>query len=342
MMLRTELCVRNNIPNLGFGPSSSSDQSVLTHSLSFPNSCRFSLQLLALSNPRKFHKSAFISCKSHSHGRFYPESHHHQPDDEYLEASLLISETVKHYHLRKQGFREVKRLSRQSAPFATQVKDRKNDINSIGLNILRSFRHPTIFLKISCEGDFLLPIVVGEFAVEKLIDSLNEDDHGDYSNQFQFLRNLVVGLEDEVRMVKITKKTVDTYLSRVYFGKVGQGENFSVNTWPSDAINLAQRCKAPIYVDKQIVLMDAIRISYGTGRIRDTKPIYDVLLDSPMDGPDLLAEEFNFVLNMKLAAQEERYNDAVMWRDKLLKHCNSGIQTSQPKNWHELPIPDLP
>uniref|UniRef100_A0A803MBD4 BFN domain-containing protein n=1 Tax=Chenopodium quinoa TaxID=63459 RepID=A0A803MBD4_CHEQI len=321
MMLRTKLCVRNNVPILGFGPSSSSDQSnVLSHSLSFPNSCRFSLQFLALSNPRKFHKSAFMKCKSHSHGRFYPESHHHQPDDEYLEASLLISETVKHYHLRKQGFLEVKRVSRQSAPFPTQVKDRKTDVNAIGLNILRSFRHPTIFLKISCQGDFLLPIVVGEFAVEKLIDSLNEDDHGDYSNQFQFLRNLMVGLENEV----------------------GERENFSVDAQPSDAINLAQRCKAPIFIDKQIVLMDAIRISYGTGRIRDKKPIYDVLLDSPMDGPDPLAEEFNLVLNMKLAAQEERYNDAAMWRDKLLKHSNSRIQISQPKNWLESPIPDLP
>lgn len=37
--------------------------------------------------------------------------------------------------------------------------------------------------------------------------------------------------------------------------------------------------QAPIYVNKQIVLADAIRISYGTGRVRDTKPIYDVLLD---------------------------------------------------------------
>lgn len=341
-MLRTELCLRT-FRSLGFGPSSSSssDQSnILTNSFIFPNSCRISLQFLNLSNPKKFNKSAFISCKNHSHGNFRPNSHHHYHEDEYLEASLLISETVKHYHLRKQGFQEeVNKFSHRFSPFSTQVKDRKNNISSIGLSILRRFRHPTIFLKISCEGDFLLPIVVGELAVEKLIDSLNEDDHGDHSNQFQFLRNLVVGLENEVRMVKITERAANTYFARIYFGKVGERKIFSVDARPSDAINVALRCKAPIYVNKQIVLTDAIRISYGTGRVRDTKPIYDVLLDSPMDGPDLLVEEFVLVQNMKLAVKEERYNDAAIWRDKLVKLRNTEVQTSQPKNWR---FPELP
>lgn len=100
--------------------------------------------------------------------------------------------------------------------------------------------------------------------------------------------------------------------------------------------------QAPIYVNKQIVLADAIRISYGTGRVRDTKPIYDVLLDSPMDGPDSLVEELNLLQNMKLAAKEERYNDAAMWRDKLVQLCNSENLTSQPKDWREASTPELP
>ena len=37
--------------------------------------------------------------------------------------------------------------------------------------------------------------------------------------------------------------------------------------------------QAPIYVNKQIVLADAIRIGYGMGRVRDTKSTYDVSLD---------------------------------------------------------------
>jgi len=37
--------------------------------------------------------------------------------------------------------------------------------------------------------------------------------------------------------------------------------------------------QAPIYVSKQIVFTDAIRIGYGMGRVRNQKAIYDVLLD---------------------------------------------------------------
>lgn len=37
--------------------------------------------------------------------------------------------------------------------------------------------------------------------------------------------------------------------------------------------------QAPIYVSKQIVLKDAVKIGYGMARVRDTKPTYDVYLD---------------------------------------------------------------
>ena len=37
--------------------------------------------------------------------------------------------------------------------------------------------------------------------------------------------------------------------------------------------------QAPIFVSRQIVLEDAIKISYGMGKKRDTKFAYDVSLD---------------------------------------------------------------
>ncbi|OMO83441.1 hypothetical protein COLO4_22501 [Corchorus olitorius] len=63
----------------------------------------------------------------------------------------------------------------------------------------------------------------------------------------------------------------------------GESDVISVDARPSDAINVANRCKAPIYVNKQIVLADAIRIGYGMGRVRDTKSTYDVSLDSNIE-----------------------------------------------------------
>lgn len=37
--------------------------------------------------------------------------------------------------------------------------------------------------------------------------------------------------------------------------------------------------QAPIYVNKEIVLADAIRISHGMGTLQSTKSVYDVTLD---------------------------------------------------------------
>lgn len=45
--------------------------------------------------------------------------------------------------------------------------------------------------------------------------------------------------------------------------------------------------QAPIYVNKQVVLTDAVRISYGMGRMRDTKSTYDVSLDRYFGGLNL-------------------------------------------------------
>ncbi|KAF2306312.1 hypothetical protein GH714_016394 [Hevea brasiliensis] len=298
-------------------------------------------------------KSILISCKSSrgnsSDGGGQSTNAHDDHDHDFLQASLLISETLLHYRMWRQGFREDMswRLPGRSNPFAVLSKETRPDMSFIGHEFLRRFQSPTIFLKVSCDGDFLLPIIVGmvistciialllanlilinfylvfnvgEFAIEKLIDNFQEGGgNGDCPDQFQLVRNLVEKLGYEVKMVRITERVVNTYFARVYISKPGENEILSVDVCPFDAINVANKCKAPIHVRKQIVFTDAIRISYGMGRVHDRKTTYDVSLDSPADGPDSLSEELDIVKNMNLAVKEERYGDAAMWRDKLME-----------------------
>ncbi|KAF8043390.1 hypothetical protein BT93_A1656 [Corymbia citriodora subsp. variegata] len=217
-------------------------------------------------------------------------------DGDYLQASVLLAETVSHYRMRRRGYQVDMRsqLSSQLHPFAIKARG-----PSVDQGFLHRFQSPTIFLKIVCDGDFLLPIVVGEYAIEKLIDALHSGEDGVCADQFDFVKDLTDKVGFEIKMVRITQRVANTYFARLYFSKV------------------------PIYVNKQIVLRDAIRFGYGTKRMRDRKPVYDVLLDSASDGPDALAEELDLVKNMNLAIKEERYNDAgtfgASWRDKLMK-----------------------
>ncbi|XP_021819503.1 bifunctional nuclease 2 isoform X3 [Prunus avium] len=215
-------------------------------------------------------KSIGITCNNFSSRSRSSNAHHH--DYDYLQASLLLSETISHYRMQKRGFKEETKW--QSS---------------------------------------------GEFAIENLIDAQWGDENGDSPDQFQFVSNLVDKLGYQVNMVRITERVMNTYFAGLCFSKPGENEVFNVDARPSDAINVAHRSKVPIYVNKRIVLTDAVRISYGMGRVRDTKSAYDVSLDSAADGPDFLIQELKLVNNISLAIKEERYKDAAMWRDKLVK-----------------------
>ncbi|KAI4327796.1 hypothetical protein L6164_020216 [Bauhinia variegata] len=324
-MLGSRFCCARTVSGFGSGTDPTNATRSFPHSLAIEST---SLQLpvirlgLGIGRTKRFRcsKPILISCNS-SRGSFYSRSSFgDHREHEFLEASLLLSETISHYHMWKHGFQEELwwKSSLPSIPLSPQAKSpKRTDINLIRHGFLQRFQNPTIFLKISCDGDYILPIVVGKIAIEKLIDAEVEHENGDCPDQFQFVKNLVEQLDHEVIMVRITERVVNTYIARLYLSKPGNSDIVSVDARPSDAINVAKRCKAPIYVSKQIVLTDAIRLGYGMGRVRDKRPTYDVLLDSPVDGPDLLAQELSMVRNLHIAVKEERFTDAAIWRDKL-------------------------
>ncbi|KAG5245472.1 hypothetical protein OIU76_002403 [Salix suchowensis] len=284
-------------------------------------SCSFQFSIKRIWCRFQCPRSITISCKASSDSSGSTNAHNNN-GLEYLPASLLISETISHYRMRKEGFQEEIRWHSSGQlvyPFGLQErKEARANTGLLGHGFLRRFHSPTIFLKVSCDGDFVLPIIVGEFAIEKLIEGMQGDDNAQVcADQFQLVGNVAEELGYDVKMVRITERVANTYFARLCFSKPGESDILSVDARPSDAINVANRCKAPIYISKQIVLTDAIRIGYGVGRARNSKPIYDVFLDSAADGPDSLGEELDLVRNMNLAVKEERYTDAAMWRDKL-------------------------
>uniref|UniRef100_A0A7N0V1E1 BFN domain-containing protein n=1 Tax=Kalanchoe fedtschenkoi TaxID=63787 RepID=A0A7N0V1E1_KALFE len=252
----------------------------------------------------------FVCCQS--------DGSHQRPDD-FIQASILLSG---HYRQLKYGFTQNgsgQPAPHKRTPFSLPLKEPQRSIGAIGQGILRRFQNPTVFLKISCDGDFLLPIAVGEHAIDRLTDASWETEDGDHPNQFQFVKNLVLRLGYEVNMVRITKRVGNTYFAKVCLSKPGEATSITVDIRPSDAINVAKRCMAPIYINKQIVATDAIQIAYGMIRTHPTKSVYDVTLDSPADGPDVLVKELGLVNNMKLAVLEERYSDAAIIRDQLIE-----------------------
>lgn len=57
---------------------------------------------------------------------------------------------------------ELQRKSRRpSIPLSVQEKTSRSYNNLSRQGFLQRFQNPTIFLKVSCDGDYILPIVVG-------------------------------------------------------------------------------------------------------------------------------------------------------------------------------------
>ncbi|KAK1550617.1 hypothetical protein Q3G72_022077 [Acer saccharum] len=124
-----------------------------------------------------------------------------------------------------------------------------------------------------------------------------------------------------VKLVRVTKRVHEAYFAQLYLTKVGnEAECVSFDLRPSDAINIAVRCKVPIQVNKYLAYSDGMRV-IESGKLSVQTPASDGLLftelDRPSGQPCLDTTEFNLVRNMLIAAVEERYRDAAQWRDKL-------------------------
>ncbi|KAI4331371.1 hypothetical protein MLD38_029562 [Melastoma candidum] len=268
---------------------------------------------------RRGAKSVVVSCNL-----FAGSSGCGEPEDEfgdYLEASLLLEETVSHYRMRREGYQDGVKWQSSSRfyPFTFQAER-----PGIDQGMLSRFRNPTIFLKISFDGDYLLPITVGEHAVETFVEAIQQGEPAECPDQFQFFGDFTEKVDCNMIMVRLTKRVANTYYASIFFSEPGKTDLLSVDIRPLDAVNVAYRCKIPIFVHKQIILTDAVKLAYGRERIRNAKPVYDVTLDSAADGADILAKELDIVKNLNLAVKEERYCDAALWRDKLTAIRKSG------------------
>ncbi|CAI0436051.1 unnamed protein product [Linum tenue] len=190
--------------------------------------------------------------------------------------------------------------------------------------------HPAIVLKMEDGTGLLLPIIVLEMPSALLMAAVRNVQIS-RPTLYQVVKDMVDKMGYEVKLVRVTRRVHEAYYAQLYLTKVGTGESISFDLRPSDAINIAVRCKVPIQVNKYLAYNDGMRV------IESGRPMHshtsDGLLFTELDRkrakedfsfdrrptgqPCLDTKEFILVRNMQEAAIEERYNDAAEWRDKL-------------------------
>uniref|UniRef100_A0A803KYI9 BFN domain-containing protein n=1 Tax=Chenopodium quinoa TaxID=63459 RepID=A0A803KYI9_CHEQI len=187
--------------------------------------------------------------------------------------------------------------------------------------------HPAIVLKLDDGSNILLPIIVLEMPSALLMAALHNVEMA-RPTMYQIVKEMIETMGYMVKYVRLTKRVQEAYFAELCVMKMdSETESLSFDLRPSDAINIAVRCKAPIQVNKSLALKDGLKIVEPTNpTLIPPHPDGSLLLemDRPDGQPCPESEEFVLLRNMLIAAIEERYHDA-------------GIFVSGTNCWPDMP-----
>lgn len=189
--------------------------------------------------------------------------------------------------------------------------------------------HPAIVLKMEDGTGLLLPIIVLEMPSVLLMAAIRNVQIA-RPTMYQVVKDMIEKMGYTVKRVRVTKRVHEAYFAELHLVKLdNEAETLRFDLRPSDAINIAVRCKVPIQVNKFLAYSDGMRV-VESAKVSVQSSLSDGQffpeLDRPTGQPCIDTKEFDLVRNMLIAVVEERYRDAASWRDKL-------TQLRSKKNW---------
>jgi bifunctional DNase/RNase len=123
-----------------------------------------------------------------------------------------------------------------------------HEVNVASMAIDPTSNTPIIILK-SVKGDQAVPIWIGLLEATSIASALR-DIKFDRPMTHDLFKNFIDNLEMVVSKVEVCDLKDNTFYARIYF--VSKDKSFDMDARPSDAIAIALRFGAPIYVDDKI------------------------------------------------------------------------------------------
>ncbi|XP_073134488.1 bifunctional nuclease 1 [Henckelia pumila] len=256
-----------------------------------------------------------FSSSSNGNGRMAENSN--ENDADYVDSSVIEAVEV------KSG----------SDGFMIKMRDGKHlrciHNNPQGSHFADYAPHPAIVLKMEDGTGLLLPIIVLEMPSVLLMAAVRNVQIA-RPTMYQVVKDMIEKMGYTVKLVRVTKRVHEAYFAELHLVKLdNEAESVRFDLRPSDAINIAVRCKVPIQVNKFLAYNDGMRV-VESAKVSVQSSLLDgqffTELDRPTGQPCIDTKEFDLVRNMLIAVVEERYRDAASWRDKL-------TQLRSKKNW---------
>jgi len=108
---------------------------------------------------------------------------------------------------------------------------------------------PIIILK-SMEDDQAIPIWIGLLEATSIASALQNIKY-DRPMTHDLFKNFLENMNIAVSKIEVCDLKDNTYYAKIYF--ISEEKTFSLDSRPSDAIAIALRFQAPIYVDDKII-----------------------------------------------------------------------------------------
>lgn len=180
-------------------------------------------------------------------------------------------------------------------------------------------RHTTayghmMFLKL-VESNMELPVYIGEYECAALVKEINKSP-AERPMTHDLMKNTVEAMGFRVSKVCVTALIGNTYHASIHYLKTvdGVSEEVVLDARPSDAMNMAVRFQAMIYVNKQV----AAKMGQAPGAYEHKEESKGEIVASVrkailhFNDPTVM-----YKLQMQVAIEEERYDDAAQIRDKI-------------------------
>ncbi len=158
------------------------------------------------------------------------------------------------------------------------------------------------------DGNRRLPIIIGTFEAQAIALEL-ESIKPPRPMTHDLLKNMVLSFDSNVNQVVINDLNEGTFFAQIHYKK--NDKQVELDARPSDAIALAIRFGAPIFVNQK-VLDEA-------GIITEDTVSKSEVTDKPIEGEKELTQLEELELKLQTAIETENYEKAAKLRDEIKK-----------------------
>ena len=128
-------------------------------------------------------------------------------------------------------------------------------VNIAGLTMDPASNTPIIILKTE-DDEQAVPIWIGLLEATSIASALQKIKY-ERPMTHDLFKNFAQALQITIERVEVCDLRENTFFARIYFA--AEGRNFDMDARPSDAIALALRFEAPIYVDDTVIQHSKVR-----------------------------------------------------------------------------------